>query len=73
MVMDIPMMWVMLLSFFAIASLVLWILVLVDQAKKRRWFWFVLTLLFNILWVVYLIVILVRGERFLSSKKKKRR
>lgn len=42
-----------------------WIAALIHQAKRNRWVWFVLTLIFNITSIIYWIFVLV------SPKKKK--
>lgn len=48
------------LSIAIIAVLLfIWIVTLVHQAKRKRWAWFVLTLLFQFVWWIYWIVWLV--------------
>ncbi len=36
-----------------LAMIVLWIITLIRQAKRGEWVWFVLTLIFNITWIIY--------------------
>lgn len=43
----------------SIIGLIIWILTLVHQAKRKRWIFFILTLLFNIVLIVYWLVWLV--------------
>lgn len=38
---------------FAIGYIVLYIKMLVEQLKKKRFYWFVLSLLFSPMWIVY--------------------
>ena len=58
---------VILLILFVIYE-VLWIFNLVRAAQRKHWFWFVFILLFNILWIPYLII-----YGFKKRKKKKDR
>lgn len=45
-----------------IAVIVLQILTLIRQAKKKEWAWFVLSLLFTPVWIIYWIVKLIKGD-----------
>ena len=56
----------------AILMLVFWILTLVHQARRKRWVWFVLTLVFGygIIFILYWIVWLASPE-FRRVKPKK--
>jgi len=45
---------------------ILWICTLVYQGKRKQWGWFILTIIFNIVWVIYWIV-------WLFSSKLKRK
>lgn len=47
---------------------ILWILTLVYQARRNQWVWFVLTLIFPFLWLLYWIVWLFNPK--LKRKRK---
>ena len=51
---------------FVILWIVSWIITLIHQSKRNRWVWFVLTLIFPVVLVIYWIV-------WLSSKKFRRK
>lgn len=57
-----------LLIILSIAVLVFWIMALVHQAKRKRWVWFVLTLIFNVTWLIYWVVWLV-DPKFRRKKR----
>ena len=40
----------------SIAWIIIWILTLVHQAKRQRWFFFALTIIFNITLIIYWII-----------------
>lgn len=50
-------------------EIIIWIRTLVHQAKRKRWVWFVFTLIFHIIWVLYWIVCLFSKE-FRKGKRK---
>lgn len=43
-----------------ILALIIQIYTLIRQAKKKQWVWFVLTLVFNVTWIIYWIIIGVK-------------
>lgn len=53
----------------ALAWIVVWILTLIHQAKRKRWAWFIITLLFQITALIYWFVWMISP----SFRKKKRR
>jgi cobalamin synthase len=58
---------------FGILALIAWVLIyiatLVYQAKRRQWGWFILTLIFNIVLLIYWIVWLADPQ--LKRKRRK--
>jgi Na+/phosphate symporter len=41
---------------FLLVWLIIWIMTLIYQGKRNQWVWFVLTLIFNIVLLIYWIV-----------------
>ena len=50
----------------AVAWIVVWILTLIHQAKRKRWVWFIITILINAILIIYWIV-------WLFSQKSRRK
>lgn len=49
-----------LILLLALAYLVMWILTLINQLKRKEYAWFVITLLFQFVWIIYGIYRLVK-------------
>ena len=52
----------------AIIWLLVWIFTLIHQARRERWVWFVVTLIFNLTIIVYWFVWMV-SKKFRRKKK----
>lgn len=56
-------------AFLSIVWLTIWVITMIHQARRKRWAWFVLTLLFQITTMIYWIV-WISSESFRKKKKK---
>lgn len=57
---------IILICILALISAILWISTLVYQIKRKQYFWFVITLICNVAYIIYWIV-------WLSDKKLRRK
>lgn len=62
---------ILMIIIFSLLWVVLWIYTLIHQAKRKRWVWFILTLLFNITILIYWIVRFIIGND--KGKRKNKR
>jgi hypothetical protein len=57
----------LLICIFALISMIFWISTLVYQARRSQWIWFVITLIFNFMyifyWIFWMIIPKLRRKR----------